>query len=177
MRRYLGASLVLLGCSLLALDGTRWDEVVATFPGRKHGPHASEVIGFGLAVLGVAAALDFAEVGKPLLVWGHSVTDYVHATCIQESQRPLARTPAAEKVSRVPRRPTSPTGDKQCEDGLAGAPTWPGGETGVRCGPSHQPKGEEVTEPVPPTPTPEPTPPPDPDPLPPPQPPDPAPQA
>ena len=55
MQRYLGALLVLFGCSLLALDGTRWDTVVATFPGPGHGLHASEVIGFGLALAGVAA--------------------------------------------------------------------------------------------------------------------------
>lgn len=53
--RVFGASLVIFGCSLLALDGTRWDAVVATFPGRGHGLHASEIIGFGLAMVGVAA--------------------------------------------------------------------------------------------------------------------------
>jgi hypothetical protein len=54
MRPYLGALLVLLGCSLLALDGTRWDVVLASFPGSGHGLHASEVIGFGVAAVGVA---------------------------------------------------------------------------------------------------------------------------
>jgi hypothetical protein len=55
MRRYFGASLVLLGCLLLGLDGTRWDRVVASFPGSHHGVHASEVVGFVLAMAGVAA--------------------------------------------------------------------------------------------------------------------------
>ena len=55
MLRYLGASLVLLGCVLLALDGTRWDRVITTLPREGHGLHASEAIGFGLAVIGVAA--------------------------------------------------------------------------------------------------------------------------
>ena len=55
MRRYFGASLVLFGCVLLGLDGTRYDTVIAAFPNSGHGVHASEVIGFGLAFLGVAA--------------------------------------------------------------------------------------------------------------------------
>ncbi|HEY7003676.1 MAG TPA: hypothetical protein VH281_05290 [Gaiellaceae bacterium] len=54
MRRYLGASLVLFGCLLIALEGTRWDTVVATFPGRQHGLHASDIIGFCLALVGIA---------------------------------------------------------------------------------------------------------------------------
>jgi hypothetical protein len=39
---------------LIALEGTRWDTVVATFPGRQHGLHASDIIGFCLALVGIA---------------------------------------------------------------------------------------------------------------------------
>jgi hypothetical protein len=56
MLRWLGASLVFLGCVLLALDQTRWDSVVAAFPGPgSHGLHASEILGFAIAVIGIAA--------------------------------------------------------------------------------------------------------------------------
>jgi hypothetical protein len=55
MLRYLGALLVLLGCLLLAVDGTHWDRLVLSFGGSGHGLHASEVVGFGMAVLGVTA--------------------------------------------------------------------------------------------------------------------------
>jgi hypothetical protein len=52
--RYLGASFVLLGCLLLAVDGTRWDRLIFSFGGSGHGLHASEVVGLGMAVVGVA---------------------------------------------------------------------------------------------------------------------------
>ena len=58
MRRSLGVLLVLLGALFLTVDGTRWDRVIANFPGPgSHGLHASEIVGLvfvlvGLAVLG-----------------------------------------------------------------------------------------------------------------------------
>jgi hypothetical protein len=52
MLRYLGALLVLLGCLLLTVDGTRWDR---SFGRGGHGLHMSEVVGLGMAVIGVAA--------------------------------------------------------------------------------------------------------------------------
>jgi hypothetical protein len=55
MLRYLGALLVLVGCLLLAVDGTRWDRLIISFGGSGHGLHESEVVGFGMAVIGVAA--------------------------------------------------------------------------------------------------------------------------
>jgi hypothetical protein len=55
MLRYLGALLVLLGCLLLAVDGTRWDRLILSFGESGHGLHASELVGFGMAVIGVAA--------------------------------------------------------------------------------------------------------------------------
>jgi hypothetical protein len=55
MLRYHGVLLVLLGCLLLAVDGTRWDRLIVSFGGSGHGLHASEVAGFGMAVIGVAA--------------------------------------------------------------------------------------------------------------------------
>ena len=52
--RFLGASLVFLGCMLLALDG-RWNPRIADVPGPgSHGLHALEAGGFVLAALGVA---------------------------------------------------------------------------------------------------------------------------
>jgi len=54
MLRYLGASFVLLGCLLLAVDGTRWDRLIFSFGGSGHGLHVSEVVGLGMAVVGVA---------------------------------------------------------------------------------------------------------------------------
>jgi hypothetical protein len=58
--RFLGASLVLLGCLLLAVDGTRWDVLLVALPsggpgGGAHGLEASEVIGLALALMGIAA--------------------------------------------------------------------------------------------------------------------------
>jgi hypothetical protein len=58
--RFLGASLVLLGCLLLAVDGTRWDVLLVALPsggpgGGAHGLEASEVIGLVLALMGIAA--------------------------------------------------------------------------------------------------------------------------
>jgi hypothetical protein len=55
MLRYLGTLLVLLGCLLLAVDGTRWDRLILSFGGSGHGLHMSEVLGLGMAVIGVAA--------------------------------------------------------------------------------------------------------------------------
>jgi hypothetical protein len=56
----LGAFLVMLGCILLAIDGTRWDVLIVALPsggpgGGKHGVEASELIGFVLVVAGVTA--------------------------------------------------------------------------------------------------------------------------
>jgi MYXO-CTERM domain-containing protein len=58
--RLVGAFLVVLGCLLLAADGTRWDVLLVALPsggpgGGKHGLEASEVAGFALALAGVAA--------------------------------------------------------------------------------------------------------------------------
>jgi len=58
--RFLGTSLVLLGCLLLAVDGTRWDVLLVALPsggpgGGAHGLEASEVIGLVLALMGIAA--------------------------------------------------------------------------------------------------------------------------
>jgi len=55
MLRYLGTLLVLLGCLLLAVDGTRWDRLILSFGGSGHALHMSEVLGLGMAVIGVAA--------------------------------------------------------------------------------------------------------------------------
>jgi len=55
MLRYFGALFVLLGCLLLAVDATRWDHLIFSFGGSGHGLHASEVVGLGMAVVGVAA--------------------------------------------------------------------------------------------------------------------------
>jgi len=48
----------MLGCILLAIDGTRWDVLIVALPsggpgGGKHGVEASELIGFVLVVAGV----------------------------------------------------------------------------------------------------------------------------
>jgi len=56
----MGVLLVVLGCLLLAADGTRWDVVLVALPsggpgGGKHGLEASEVAGFALALAGVMA--------------------------------------------------------------------------------------------------------------------------
>jgi hypothetical protein len=58
--RLVGAFLVVLGCLLLAADGTRWDVLLVALPsggpgGGAHGLQASEVIGFVLALMGIAA--------------------------------------------------------------------------------------------------------------------------
>jgi hypothetical protein len=58
--RLIGAFLVVVGCLLLAADGTRWDALLVALPsggpgGGKHGLEASEVIGFVLALMGIAA--------------------------------------------------------------------------------------------------------------------------
>jgi len=58
--RLTGAFLVVLGCLLLAADGTRWDVLLVALPsggpaGGKHGLEASEVAGFALALAGVVA--------------------------------------------------------------------------------------------------------------------------
>ena len=56
MLRGTGAALVFLGCLLLTLDGTRWDREIVDFPGPgAHGIHASEALGFAVALIGVAA--------------------------------------------------------------------------------------------------------------------------
>jgi hypothetical protein len=56
MLRWLGVALVALGCTLLALDGTRWDVLITSLPiGKGHGLHASEFAGLGMAIIGVAA--------------------------------------------------------------------------------------------------------------------------
>jgi len=56
----MGAFLVVLGSSLLAADGTRWDVLLVALPsggpgGGKHGLEASEVAGFALGLAGVVA--------------------------------------------------------------------------------------------------------------------------
>lgn len=58
--RLMGAFLVVLGCLFLAVDGTRWDVLLVALPsggpgGGAHGLEASEVIGFVLALIGIAA--------------------------------------------------------------------------------------------------------------------------
>ena len=53
--RWLGASLVFVGCAFLALDGL-WDLKIASLPGPgSHGLYALEALGFVAALLGVAA--------------------------------------------------------------------------------------------------------------------------
>jgi hypothetical protein len=61
--RLVGAFLVVLGCLLLAADGTRWDVLLVALPsggpgGGKHGLEASEVAGFALALAGGRGALE-----------------------------------------------------------------------------------------------------------------------
>jgi hypothetical protein len=60
MLRFVGVSLVLLGCLLLTTDGVRWDAVIVSFPSGgplasgKHGFELSELVGFALVGIGVA---------------------------------------------------------------------------------------------------------------------------
>lgn len=54
--RVAGAGLVLLACSLLAVDGMSWDAVLFALPvGVSHGVHLSELIAFAMAAIGVLA--------------------------------------------------------------------------------------------------------------------------
>ena len=54
MLRWLGASLVFVGCAFLAFDG-RWNPQIAALPGPgSHGLHALEALGFVAAAVGVA---------------------------------------------------------------------------------------------------------------------------
>jgi hypothetical protein len=53
MLRWLGASLVLLSCIVLATGWPSWDVVLVSLGSR--GLHASELFGFVIAAIGVAA--------------------------------------------------------------------------------------------------------------------------